>query len=190
MHAFACPLLKALRQITAEERSFALRKSGWSVAWITLSDKGYAGEREDQSGPLLGEMLAAHLPLAHSQGFLLPDDTSMLRSLLVELALGQGYDIVCTTGGTGVAPRDISPQTTASVLDYTLPGIAQAMMAASLTKTPNAVVSRAIAGVIGKSLVINFPGSRKAVKENMEAIVGALHHTLEKLHGDPSDCGA
>ncbi len=129
------------------------------------------------------------LPLCHAQGFLLADDAPSLRALLLELALGQGYDIICTSGGTGVGPRDITPQTVAPLLDLELPGFATAMMLESLKKTPHAAISRAVCGVLGPSIVITLPGSRKAVLENLAAVLPALPHALDKLHGDPADCG-
>ena len=143
----------------------------------------------DDSGPAMAALVADTLPLCHSQGFLLPDDAVQLRALLVDLALNQGYDVICTSGGTGVGPRDISPQVTSAVLDYPLPGFSMAMMQASLAKTPHAAISRAVAGVLGQSIIINLPGSRKAVVENLEAVLPALPHALDKLHGDPADCG-
>lgn len=188
-HGIPCPLLRAERHITAGAVSLGTSRSGWALGWITLSDKGYAGEREDTSGPALAALLRDTLPLCHEQGFLLPDDARALRSLMAELALGQGYDLVCTTGGTGLAPRDISPDVTLSLLDTRLPGFEQAMMQASLAKTPMGCVSRAVAGVIGSCICVNLPGSRKAVTENLTALLPALNHALEKLHGDPSDCG-
>ena len=97
--------------------------------------------------------------------------------------------VISTSGGTGVGPRDISPQVTSAVLDYPLPGFSMAMMQASLAKTPHAAISRAVAGVLGQSIIINLPGSRKAVVENLEAVLPALPHALDKLHGDPADCG-
>ena len=157
------------------------------MAWVTLSDKGSQGLREDTSGPAIESLVRQTMPLAYAQGFLLPDDAAQLSCLLLELA-GQGYDCICTTGGTGLGLRDVSPQATARVLDYPLHGFVQAMMQASLAKTPHAAISRAQAGVIGNSIVINLPGSRKAVLENLAAVLPALHHALDKLQGDPSDC--
>ena len=189
-HAQACPLLTALCDISAGPALLSARKTGRTLAWVTLSDKGAAGLREDASGPAIEALAREALPLAHVQGFLLPDDAAALSTLLMELALGQGYDCICTTGGTGLSPRDVSPQATRRVLDYELPGFAQAMMQASLAKTPHAAISRALAGVLGQSIIINLPGSRKAVLENLAAVLPALPHALDKLHGDPADCGA
>lgn len=200
-HALCCALLTALTDLAnfpgaaatpdtpGSLISLEVRKQGRSLAWITLSDKGSQGLREDLSGPAIAELVGASLPLCHSQGFLLPDEPGPLRALLPELALGQGYDLICTTGGTGLSPRDIAPQVTATLLDLPLPGFSQAMLAASLAKTPRAAISRAVAGVLGQSLVINLPGSRKAVLENLAAVLPALPHALDKLHNDPADCG-
>ena len=188
-HALRCPLLTALTDLPVGDVQLEPRKSGRSLAWITLSDKGSLGLREDTSGPALADMVADVLPLCHSQGFILPDEARDLRALLTELALGQGYDLILTSGGTGVSPRDISPQVTAPLLDYELPGFRTAMLMASLAATPRAVISRATAGVLGRSMIINLPGSLKAVRENLGAVLPALAHTLDKLHDDPADCG-
>lgn len=191
-HALRCPLLTALRPILTTEAA-PLRvhcaKKGRSLAWVTLSDKGSQGLRHDLSGPALAELVAQNLPIGYSQGFLLPDDAGPLRALLARLALEEGYDLIITTGGTGLSPRDVAPQVTASLLDMPLPGFTQAMLAASLAKTPHAVISRAMAGVLGASIIVNLPGSHKAALENLAAILPALPHALDKLHGDPADCG-
>lgn len=189
-HALACVLLEALMDIPeAVECSVDARRQGRALAWITLSDKGYAGQREDLSGPAIADLARAHVPLCHCQGFMLPDDTAALKALLLDLALVQGYDLICTTGGTGVGPRDVSPEATLAVIEKRLHGFEQAMMQASLAKTPHAVISRAVAGVVGQSIIVNTPGSRKAVVENLSAVMPALAHALDKLHGDPADCG-
>lgn len=188
-HALFCPFLKALKEIDEGVLDVKAKKDGFSVAWITLSDSGFAGNREDTSGPSIASRLSETFKIAHMQGYLLPDNEVMLRGLMTRLAIEEGYDLIVTTGGTGVAPTDVSPQATARVLDYELPGFAQAMMMASLQKTSRAVISRARAGVIDKTLVLNLPGSRKAVLENLEAVLPALSHTMEKLHGDPTPCG-
>lgn len=200
-HALCCSLLTALTDLAGcpdlggplaapgGTARLEVCKNGRSLAWITLSDKGSQGLREDLSGPAIAEIIGADLPLCHSQGFLLPDEPGPLRALLTELALGLEYDLICTTGGTGLSPRDIAPQVTAALLDLPLPGFSQAMLAASLAKTPRAALSRAVAGVLGRSIVINLPGSRKAVLENLAAVLPALPHALDKLHGDSADCG-
>ena len=167
---------------------FSVRREGFALAWITLSDKGAAGLREDESGPLVGRLVAERLALRAERGFLLPDEEGGLRSLLGRLALEEGYDLIVTTGGTGVAPRDVTPEATLRILDKRLAGFERAMTAASLAKTPFGAGSRAVAGTVGRSLMINLPGSPRAVAECLEPILPILLHTLEKLHGDPADC--
>ena len=189
-HALECPFLMALRSVRDGERlTLSAQRTGRALAWITLSDKGFAGLRADESGPLIAEMLEAKLPLCHVQGFLLPDEEQALRALFVELALMQGYDLIISTGGTGLAPRDRAPEAALSVLERRLPGFEQAMMAASLQKTPTAAISRAVAGTLGRSILVCLPGSRKAVAENLAAVLPALEHALDKLQGDARDCG-
>ncbi|WP_165078345.1 MULTISPECIES: MogA/MoaB family molybdenum cofactor biosynthesis protein [unclassified Desulfovibrio] len=188
--ARSCPLLEALAPVReGAPRTFLAEKRGFAAAWVTLSDKGAAGERKDEAGPLIGAMLGEALPLALCRGFLLPDEPALLRALLSDLALHQGYDLVCTTGGTGLSPRDRTPEATEKVLDYLVPGMAQAMMAVSLAATPRAVLSRAVAGVAGRCLILNLPGSPRAVRENLGAVLPALAHALAKLGGDAADCG-
>lgn len=188
-HTQICPLLEALTPIEAGTRTLAVRREHWGLAWITLSDKGAAGLRTDESGPLMAENTRSALPLCHEQGFIIPDDPQALRALVAELALGQGYDLILTSGGTGLAPRDTTPEALLPLLERRLPGFEQAMMRASLAKTPTAALSRAVAGTLGRTIVITLPGSRKAVTENLAAVLPALGHALDKLHGDPSDCG-
>lgn len=164
-------------------------KSGFSLAWLTLSDSGAEGTRKDTSGPQIPEMVSEHLPLALSQGFLLRDEAASICSLLTHLALTEGFDLIITTGGTGVAPRDVTADVTAALLHKRLPGFEQAMMNASLAATPHAAISRAVAGILDTSLIINLPGSPKGVRENLAPLLPALGHTLDKIHGDPADCG-
>ena len=190
-----CPLLRALTDRLpdgdgpAEARTLSVSRSGYAVAVVTLSDKGYAGQREDRSGPALQEALRAALPLCHEQRFLLPDEPAALRALVLELAVGQGYDLIVSTGGTGLAPHDLTPEALLPVLDRRVPGFEQAMMQASLAKTPHAALSRALAGTVGACLVLALPGSVRAAAENLAAALPALPHALEKLAGDPVDCG-
>ena len=160
---------------------------GLAVACITLSDKGYAGERVDESGPALLSLLEGLKP-AKSQLFLLPDDPRALRKLVKRLADG-GWGVIVTTGGTGLSPRDLTPEALLPVLDRRLPGFEQVMFAEGLSHTPRAVLSRCLAGTVGTSLLIALPGSRRAAVEDLSAILPILPHALEKLGGDMSDCG-
>jgi molybdenum cofactor synthesis domain-containing protein len=161
---------------------------GISLAWITLSDKGAAGKRVDTSGPAIRQTLETTLELSDSMGFVIPDDIDRLRALVMDLTRRQGVDLVITTGGTGLAPRDQTPEAVINLLERRLPGFEQAMTAVSLTKTPHAMISRAVCGAIQGSILISLPGSPKAVKENLQAVLPALPHALAKLHGDPADC--
>lgn len=163
-------------------------RQGVSLAWVTLSDKGARGEREDSSGPLIAELVSQALPVAYSQGFVLPDSVPDLQGLLHRLSFVDRFDLIFTTGGTGVAPRDITPEATAKVVEKRLPGFERAMTATSLAKTPHGMISRAIAGTARDSLLCNLPGSPKGVRENLEVLLPALGHTLDKLHDDPTDC--
>ena len=158
------------------------------AAILTISDKGFRGEREDRSGPVLREIL-------HKAGFfiadfeILPDDQPLLEQRLRHLADESCLDLVVTTGGTGVSPRDVTPDATLAIIDRLVPGMAEAMRANSLAKTPHAMLSRAVAGIRGQTLIINLPGSVKGAQENMEAVLPALDHALDKIQGDPSECG-
>ncbi len=183
-------LKDAPEELAPDQRlEWTLFKPGLTLAWVTLSDKGWRGLREDASGPAIDAMAREKLEIAFSRGFLLPDNADSLRALLTDLTLTQGYDLVITTGGTGLAPSDVTPEATLAVIDKRLPGMERAMLQASLQKTPHAMISRAVAGSLGQSLIINLPGSLKAVRENLEAVLPALAHGLAKLQGDPSDCG-
>lgn len=185
-----CVLLESRLALSAGAvLSLSVQRSGYAVAWVTMSDKGSRGQREDTAGPLAAGLVADKLDVNLSCGFILPDEEPGLRALLTDLALVQGFDLIVTSGGTGVAPRDITPEATLAVIEKRLPGIERAMTAASLEKTPHAVISRAVAGTLGGSLIINLPGSPKAVRECLEPLLPALGHTLKKLQGDPADCG-
>ena len=184
-------ILRSLDDFSLEEDTqLSLNRRGFSLAWITLSDKGAAGQRSDESGPLIEEMAGSAMCLSLSRGFVIPDNPELLRSLLVHLCLCSCFDLIITTGGTGLAPRDITPETTLKVMDRRLPGFELAMLSHSLTRTPHAGISRAAAGTLGQSMIINLPGSPKGVRENLEAVLPAIEHGLKKLQGDQSDCGA
>ena len=159
----------------------------YTAAWITLSDKGAAGEREDKSGPLIGEMLTA-AGYDVVEGLLLPDGPEPLKSQLIRLADQRQVNVIFTTGGTGFSPRDLTPEATTAVCDRMAPGIAEAVRAYSMTKTPTAMLSRAVAGIRGQTLIINLPGSPKAVRECLEFLMHPLEHGLETLLGRSGDC--
>lgn len=191
LHAVKGFWAEALTDVSeADSLAFSAVRKGLSLAWVTLSDKGAAGERVDESGPLIERLVRESLDVGYAQGYILPDSIAELKHTVMELALGQGYDVILTTGGTGVGPRDTTPEAITGLLEKRLYGFEQAMMAASLAKTHNAVISRAVAGTLGSCLIITLPGSRKAVAENLEAVLPAVAHTVAKLQGDPADCGS
>lgn len=156
------------------------------VAIITLSDSGCAGQREDKSGPVIRELAeAAGYTVAHTA--LLPDGVEPLASELKRLCDEDLADLILTTGGTGFSPTDLTPEATLSVVERPAPGIAEAMRWQSLQITPRAMLSRAAAGTRGQSLIVNLPGSEKAAKENLEAVLHTLGHALEMLRGGGHD---
>ena len=158
------------------------------AAILTISDKGFRGEREDISGPMVRESLDnAGFSVAYVET--LPDDQHLIEERLCRLADQASIDLVVTTGGTGVSPQDVTPDATLAVIDRQIPGMAEAMRAASLKKTPHAILSRAVAGIRGETLIINLPGSVKGARENLQVVLPALQHALEKIQGDPSECG-
>lgn len=164
------------------------KEQRWKAAVVTLSDKGYAGEREDKSGPLLCSMLE-EAGYEVTEVRLLPDEQKMIEQCLCELADEKKVDLIATTGGTGFATRDCTPEATLAVATKNAPGIAEAMRLASLQVTPRAMLSRGASVIRNQTLIINFPGSPKAVKENLEAVLPSLEHGLAILTGNASECG-
>jgi len=156
------------------------------VGILTVSDKGARGEREDRSGPAIREMMeAAGGEIVRAR--IVPDEQDEIRAALVEWS-DEGLDLILTTGGTGFSPRDWTPEATKAVLDRETPGIAEAMRRAGMEKTPTAMLSRAAAGIRKRTLIVNLPGSEKAVRESLEAILPALPHGVEVLKGTASEC--
>lgn len=157
------------------------------AAIITSSDSGYRGEREDLSGPAIREIL-------EREGYqvvamdILPDDREMLSNKMKEIADQGLAELILTTGGTGFSERDIMPEATEDIIERRVPGIPEAMRAYSMTITKRAMLSRATAGIRKKTLIINLPGSPKAVRESLEYIIDSLEHGIEILTGEASDC--
>lgn len=154
---------------------------------LVLSDKASRGERADESGRIAAEMLEG-LGFSISKREIIPDDIERIVDTLLRWVDQEGLNLIVTSGGTGLSPRDLTPQAMERVIDYQVPGMAEAMRAASLKKTPHAMISRAMAGVRKSSLIINLPGSPRGVKENLSILMPALKHALSKLLGDTSDC--
>jgi molybdenum cofactor synthesis domain-containing protein len=154
---------------------------------LTLSDKGARGERTDLSGPALTEWLGRK-GVETAVYEMIPDDMDRISSKLSEWADSGNLDIILTTGGTGVSPRDVTPEATMKILERVIPGLSELMRFRSLAKTPSAAISRAVAGIRGRTLIINLPGSPKGAVENLEAVWDAVPHAVAKIQGDPSDC--
>jgi molybdopterin adenylyltransferase len=159
------------------------------VGILTISDKGHAGERQDTAGPELGRQLDS-LCFTVAASDLVPDEPEAIVALLKAWSDTQGLDLILTTGGTGLSPRDTTPEATLAVAHRLVPGIPEAMRAASLAFTPHAMLSRGVAVIRGRTLIINLPGSPKGARENLAAVAAALPHALEKLRGSPAECGA
>jgi molybdopterin adenylyltransferase len=151
---------------------------------LTLSDRSFRGERPDASGPALADLIRAGGWSVVKQA-LLPDDESAIREALVEWADGGEVDVILTTGGTGFAPRDVTPEATRRVIQREAPGLAEAMRAESLKKTPHAMLSRAVAGIRGRTLIINLPGSPKGAVENLQTVLPVLPHAVQVLTDEP-----
>lgn len=153
---------------------------------ITISDKGSRGERTDTSGPALKKALEREFDVADI--VIVPDEADRISEAIMRAIDVDGVDLVVTTGGTGLSPRDVTPEATRSVIDRDLPGFAEIMRAESFKITPHAIISRAVCGIRRSSIIINLPGSEKAATECLSFIMAAIPHALAKAKGDPSDC--
>ncbi len=159
------------------------------AAVITVSDKGSRGEREDLSG---GEIIAMLKTIGAEVLYskIIPDEKDIIEQTLMEYTDIRKLDLVLTTGGTGVSPRDVTPDATLQVIEKEIPGMSEAMRQEGRAFTPHAMISRAVAGIRGTSLIINLPGSPKGVRENLAVVLPAIKHTVEKIKGDERECGS
>ena len=156
---------------------------------ITVSDKGSRGERVDRSGQEIVSMLKdIGANIAYST--IIPDEKDKIKEILIDCTDRMKLDLIITTGGTGVSPRDLTPDATLEVIDKEVPGMAEAMRRVSAAITPHAMISRAVVGIRGRSLIVNLPGSPKAVRENLAVILPALKHAVEKIRGDDAECAS
>jgi len=156
----------------------------YKVAIITVSDKGSKGQREDLSGKVIEDMVSSWAEVISYK--IVPDEKDLIKKAIIDEL--DKVDLILTNGGTGLHPRDVTPDATLEIIEKEVPGIAEAMRLVGLAKTKTAMLSRAVAGIKGKTLVINLPGSPKAVRECLEVIIDALPHAIDKLKGDPSEC--
>ena len=154
---------------------------------LTISDKGAKGLRGDESGEIILRMLE-EFGLTVVKMEIIPDDRQQIADTLIMWVDKDGLALIITSGGTGLSPTDVTPQAMEQVIDFQVPGLAEAMRAASLKKTPHAMISRAMAGVRNSSLIINLPGSPRGAEENLSVVLPALDHGLSKLAGDTTDC--
>jgi molybdenum cofactor synthesis domain-containing protein len=154
------------------------------IAILTISDRGAAGESEDKSGPLIAQIISQRTTWNIAQQEIVPDDQPTIARTLLQWCEA-GYNLILTTGGTGFAPRDVTPEATRQVIEREAPGIAETLRAESLKITRHAMLSRAIAGIRGRTLIVNLPGNPKAVKENLDILLPILPHALDLLTDAP-----
>ncbi|MDI6600563.1 MAG: MogA/MoaB family molybdenum cofactor biosynthesis protein [Thermoanaerobacteraceae bacterium] len=156
------------------------------VGIITISDKGSKGERVDESGPAIREMVSS-ISGEVLDYIIVPDEVDRIQAEIIRMVDGKHLDLVLTTGGTGLSPRDVTPEATRGVIEKEIPGLTEAMRMKTMEKAPTAILSRAVAGTRNGSIIVNLPGSVRAVRENLEIILPVLPHGLEILQGRMGD---
>ncbi len=159
----------------------------FTFAVLTVSDRCAAGQALDRSGPVIQQLLSG-IEWKSTAYQIVPDDRELIQKTLRRWADEEAVDLILTTGGTGLHPRDVTPEATRPLLQREIPGMAEAMRWEGLKKTPHAMLSRGCVGVRGRTLIVNLPGSPKAVRESLEVILPALPHAIRKIQGDPSQC--
>lgn len=169
------------------EKHFVTEETKWKAGIITASDKGFAGQRQDESGAVIRSILEEAGYQVEEQ-VILPDDLDSLAQEMIRMADTLGLQLVLTTGGTGFSLRDVTPEATRAVIERECSGIAEAMRYHSLAITPKAMLSRGVSGIRGRTLIINLPGSPKAVRESLEYIIKPLEHGIEILMGEAAEC--
>jgi molybdopterin adenylyltransferase len=157
-----------------------------NIGILTISDKGSRGQRQDKSSEAIREVVA-RLESSVVKYDIVPDEADIIAGRLRDWADGSGIDVILTTGGTGLSARDLTPEATLSVIDKEVPGFAEAMRLKSWEKTPTAILSRAVAGLRGKCLIINLPGSPRAVRECLEVVLPVLPHAVEIIKGEVTE---
>jgi len=159
-----------------------------AAAVLTVSDRSSRGEREDKSGKVIEELLQS-IGAEIKEYQVVPDEREVIARSLKELSDGLGVDLIVTTGGTGLGPRDVTPEATLEVIDKRIPGFEEAMRAESIRITPHGMLSRAVSGLRGRTVIINLPGSPKAVRETLSVVLPALSHAVELVRGAVDSCG-
>ena len=188
MHGVTSLRCVAMQTVQIGIYDVTIQPQRYTLASITLSDKGSKGKRHDYSGPLIGTILRQHLPIAVEANHMLADDSRALEVLLTDLSLRQEYNLIITTGGTGVSPRDNTAGVMERLLHSELLGFEIAMLQASMHRVSTAILSRAKAGIIHRSIVINLPGSPDAVEQNLKPLLPILQHAMDKVLGDMTEC--